>query len=79
MTLYQQSTVFVVRSGTAETNPTDSTFNFKSLNYINMMWALHRNTLSTFQSLYSITLLHLWLFNLLLYVEESWERYMWSW
>ena len=27
----QQSAIFVVRSGTAGTNPTDSTFNFDSL------------------------------------------------
>ena len=36
----QQSTVFVVHSGTAGTNLTDSTFTFNSLISINMMWTL---------------------------------------
>ena len=64
-----QSTIFAVHLGTAETNPTDSTFNFNRL-WIILIWrglqlaltinVLERetfnfDTLRTFQSLYFIT------------------------
>ena len=65
----QQATIFEVCSGTAGTNPTDSTFNFNSL-WILLIWGelqlalttnvlqretFYSHTLSTCQSLYSIT------------------------